>query len=392
MNNITLLKALSNIDEQYLIDYEKVQEKRNRVYDDKPRERVISMKILSPILAVAVIAGIVFMAKPKTETPIVSDYKNTYTMESEEKVNLNINKIDNVMMADMDADVKILNGVMIPYFEYMTRLSIPDDFDNKEDYKAIWVKSNRDVNEYDILNNYEFTYRNTTNSRRIIIAFSEEHKPLRDYYIKGGEKTTTIGNTELIISQYKDMFLTTFTHNGVNYDIETRDITEDELLELLKSIILKPANYGENVEDMDIGIKESEQINTVKDFPDYYGGVYVQNGKNVILLVEDTPANRTEICELLGITESLTTFRTAKYSHNYLTILQDKISEAMQNKEFKSVIGSGLMDAQNHILVTMTKDDKSDTKKLEKLDTKGGAIAIEVRAETFSIEDLKVKE
>ena len=391
MSNITLLKAVSNIDEQYLIDYEKVQGKRNRVNDNKSRERVISMKILSPILAVAVIAGIVFMANPKTGTPIVSDYKNTITTESEEKVSLNINKIDEMAMTKLDADAKILNGVMIPYFEYMTKLSIPEDFDNKEDYKAIWVKSNRDVNEYDILNNYEFTYRNTTNSRRIIIAFSEEHKPLRDYYIKGGKKTTTIGNTELIISQYKDMFLTTFTHNGVNYDIETIDITEDELLELLESIILKPANYGENVEDMDIGIKESEQINTVKDFPDYYGGVYVQNGKNVILLVEDTPANRTEICELLGITESLTTFRTAKYSHNYLTILQDKISEAMQNKEFKSVIGSGLMDAQNHILVTMTKDDKSDTKKLEKLDTKGGAIAIEVRAETFSIEDLKVK-
>ena len=388
MSNITLLKAVSNIDEQYLIDYEKVQEKRNRVNDNKSRERVVNMKFLSPILAVAVIAGIVFMVNPKTETPIVSDYKNTYTMESEEKVNLNINKIDNMMIADMDVDVKLLNGVMIPYFEYMSNLSIPDDFDNKEDYKAYWVKSNRDINEYEVLNNYVFTYRNTTNSRRIIIAFSEEHEPLRDYYIEGGEKITTIGNTELIISQYKNLFLTTFTHNGVNYDIETRDITEDELLELLKSIILKPVSYEKVTEDVDIGISEPEQINTVKDFPDYYGGIYIQNGNNVVLLVEDNPKNRTEICELLGITESLTTFRTAKYSHNYLTILQDKISQAMQNKEFNSVIGSGLMDAQNHILVTMTKEDKEDIKKLEKMDTEGGAIAIEVSSEnSLSVEE-----
>ena len=89
------------------------------------------------------------------------------------------------------------------------------------------------------------------------------------------------------------MFLTTFTHNGVNYDIETID-------------------------------------------------------------------NRKEICELLGITESLTTFRSAKYSYNYLTTLQANISKAMQDKEFSSVIGSGVMDVQNHILVTMTKEDKEE--------------------------------
>ena len=133
--------------------------------------------------------------------------------------------------------------------------------------------------------------------------------------------------------------------------------------------------------DVILDICKKEQINAVKDFPDYYGGMYVQNGNDVVLLVEDTSENRAEICRLLGITESLTTFRTVKYSHNYLTLLQDKISKAMQNKEFKSVIGSGLMDAQNHILVTMTKEDKEDIKKLEKMDTEGGAIAIEVSSE-----------
>lgn len=65
----------------------------------------------------------------------------------------------------------------------------------------------------------------------------------------------------------------------------------------------------------------------------------------------------------------------------YLTTLQADISKAMQDKEFNSVIGSGVMDAQNHILVTMTKEDKEDIKKLEKMDTEGGAIAIEVSSE-----------
>ena len=173
------------------------------------------------------------------------------------------------------------------------------------------------------------------------------------------------------------MFLVTFTHDGVNYDIETRDITEDELLELLTSIIMKPVNF--EVKEQDAGI--NEPINTVKDYPDYYGGMYVQNGNNVILLVEDTSENRIEICKLLGITESLTIFRNVTYSHNYLTTLQADISKAMQYKEFNSVIGSGVMDAQNHILVTMTKEDKEDIKKLEKMDTEGGAIAIEVSSE-----------
>ena len=120
MSNVTLLKALSNIDEQYLIDYEEVLERRNRINDEKPKERVIGMKFLSPVLAVAVIAGIIFMVNPKTETPIVSDNPNIPTIESEEKIALNINKLDYIMSADMDAEEKVLNGVMIPYFEYTT--------------------------------------------------------------------------------------------------------------------------------------------------------------------------------------------------------------------------------------------------------------------------------
>ena len=73
--------------------------------------------------------------------------------------------------------------------------------------------------------------------RNITIAFSEIDKPLRDYYIDNQELKSKIGDVELEISQYKNMYIVTFSYNNLNFDIETNGITEDELVELLVSII-----------------------------------------------------------------------------------------------------------------------------------------------------------
>ena len=61
------------------------------------------------------------------------------------------------------------------------------------------------------------------------------------------------------------------------------------------------------------------------------------------------------ICNYLGITESKTKFIKAKYSYNYLTELQAKISRAMSNKELPFATSSALMDTTNNIVVTVSK-------------------------------------
>jgi len=56
----------------------------------------------------------------------------------------------------------------------------------------------------------------------------------------------------------------------------------------------------------------NEAVNTnhiSKDTTEFFGGSYTDaNGKFVVVLTEDTPVNRTVICEELGRSESNTTF------------------------------------------------------------------------------------
>ena len=59
----------------------------------------------------------------------------------------------------------------------------------------------------------------------------------RDYFIQEGEKISKIGDVELKISQWEEMYIVTFEHNDIYFDIETTGITENQLVDLLESII-----------------------------------------------------------------------------------------------------------------------------------------------------------
>lgn len=413
--SIKLLEALNDIDEQLLVEYKETTKEKNSHKSYK--ERMIGMSnlklkyVLAPVCMV-LIAVVGYVGFLNTNNNLNNNPITDFRGGKEESLatTININKIDNMIMADLDAQEKLLNDVNIPYIGYMIGLEIPSDFDNKENYKAIYVRSDRNVEKYDILNNYEFTYRNTSNNRKIIIAFSEKYVPLRDYEILDADKISKIGDVELIISQYKNMYIVKFTHKGINFDIETNDITESELISLLESIINRVDNplKPDELEDKDVGVKEQSvepQKTEIKDnnagikqqtkdsdtsgYPNYYGGKYVdKNGNNVVLLCEDNETNRKSICNYLGITESKTKFVKAKYSYNYLTELQAKISKAMSNKEFPFVTSSALMDTTNNIVVTVTTNNEKDWNKIKQLDTIGGAIEIKYSEHSAATEDL----
>ena len=71
-----------------------------------------------------------------------------------------------------------------------------------------------------------------------MIAFSNEYEPLRDYFFGDeGSKVSKINDFELTIYRYENSYMTTFKYNDINFDIETTDITEQEFIDLLVSII-----------------------------------------------------------------------------------------------------------------------------------------------------------
>lgn len=125
----------------------------------------------------------------------------------------------------------------------------------------------------------------------------------------------------------------------------------------------------------------NEEVNSsdlTKDTLEFFGGSYTDaNGKFVIVLTEDTPANRTAICKELGRSEHNTTFVKGTYTLAYLTELQAKITNAMVNKEIPFVVSSGVYETTNNIIIRVTTNDEAELAKVYALDTIGGAIKVE---------------
>lgn len=152
--------------------------------------------------------------------------------------NIIINEIDEIANNSYDMDFKIQHGVYIPYFEILLDLKVPSDFDNKEDMRAIWVKSNPNSNDYDILNNYELHLRNTKNNRELIISFSNKYKILRcvNPFVVDHPKSS-INGVELPIVKGRNYYISAFSYNGYNFDIEGIEVTQEEYINLLESLI-----------------------------------------------------------------------------------------------------------------------------------------------------------
>ena len=220
-------------------------------------------------------------------------------------IKLNINKIKELLMASLDADIKIIDIEKLPEkFDFIKNTNIPDQYKLESSYN-VYTRKDINVEEYDVLHDYVFKYRKDS-INKIVIAFSEIDKPLRDYYIDSSDKVSMIGDIEFIISKYKEMYMVTFGYENINFDIETVGITENELVNLLQSIITEINKSGKEnkiVEDKDIGA--NEHVNEVlnNNYTDYYAGKCIDNnGNNVALLREDNAANRKQICSILGIT------------------------------------------------------------------------------------------
>ena len=113
---------------------------------------------------------------------------------------------------------------------------MPEEYQLETSYN-VYIRSDRNIAKYDLLHDYVFNYQKDDFSSGIKIAFSEIEEPLRDYFIDDKYKTSKIGDAEIIITQYKQMYMASFKYKDIYFDIETNGITENELVELLVSII-----------------------------------------------------------------------------------------------------------------------------------------------------------
>ena len=144
----------------------------------------------------------------------------------DDTIEIYINELDNMNLTSLDSNIRVENNYMVETYDELLNIVIPDDL-NKMNGSAIFLSDGT-------LNNYIVEYFN--GDRRITIAYSESNTPIRDYFIDDG-KSSIIKNTNLVISKYNTMYIVTFKYNDIYFDIETSNIEENELIDLLESII-----------------------------------------------------------------------------------------------------------------------------------------------------------
>ena len=168
---------------------------------------------LIPICLLLVIS--LYLITNNNEPDIFDDTKEIY-----------INELDNMNLTSLDSNIRVENNYMVETYDELLNIVIPDDL-NKMNGSAIFLSDGT-------LNNYIVEYFN--GDRRITIAYSESNTPIRDYFIDDG-KSSIIKNTNLVISKYNTIYIVTFKYNDIYFDIETSNIEENELIDLLESII-----------------------------------------------------------------------------------------------------------------------------------------------------------
>ena len=195
---------------------------------------------ISSICAVFILGIGIFIGTSKLNNNIFQD-NSLEIGKTEDKglnVELNINILKDMSMTSLDADTKTIELEQLSEeFMFMKNLLIPEEYEFDNSY-TVYIRGQKEIAEYNKLHDYILNYRKD-DLNNIQIAFSKIEPPIRDYFIHGGDKISKIGDVELEISQWKEMYIVTFEYKDIYFDIETTGITEEQLVILLKSIIEK---------------------------------------------------------------------------------------------------------------------------------------------------------
>ena len=167
--------------------------------------------------------------------------KKEINIDSNNEIKINDYNVTNSSISNYvntnNSNISNYSNVNIPYFEVLNNLNLPNDFDIKYEGKARVKVLDKKDKDYGKINNYEFLFRNSKNSRNIIIGISDENEPISSININDNSSKSIINNVELIIYKYNNRYIVKFSYKDYNFIIETTDIDENELINLLKSII-----------------------------------------------------------------------------------------------------------------------------------------------------------
>ncbi len=181
--------------------------------------------------------GLVSGDSPVAEPGEGGEEENTPTPVPTVPDEIVINKIDDMVMAKLAVESKILERADLPSdIRYLADV-IPVDNAKLSHISAYYTKSDFEQEEYNVLHDYICSYFDEENEKNLKISASKEGKPMRDYFFNTTNDVSTINGTPVTISQYEDKYIATFSMGRYQFDIETNKLSEEELVYVIKIVL-----------------------------------------------------------------------------------------------------------------------------------------------------------
>lgn len=163
-------------------------------------------------------------------TLVVLTFSNNHNKMSDK---VYINELKNRTDISRMSNVTEKNNVDISDFKILDKKVMPSDFKEEKYRKAYTGNIQEEIDA-----NYIFTSIGN-NGRYLEISFGKNRDLSKNYAAEMTIKKSKINDIEMVLYQYDTFYIGTYFYQDYYFDVQTYNMTEEEFINLLKSITRK---------------------------------------------------------------------------------------------------------------------------------------------------------
>ena len=229
MNNEDKLNKVITNDFDITNNYTSIRKKIER---GNKMNKLFKYSLVPMAIVIAITSIFLLNKKNSTINVLDSNVKNNDVII--------VNSIDNNFdKAKLDIDGRsedITTDDLYKIYPLLKDIVVPNDYNINRIIKCYLF--NDDTGKYDKLYGYNIIYSGGNNKYIDIFILIDTTKRLRCFSIDTDEmKSSTINGNSIKIMGENKYYYAIFSYNNINFDIETTGISEEEFIQLIKSMV-----------------------------------------------------------------------------------------------------------------------------------------------------------
>ncbi len=229
MNNEDKLNKVITNDFDITNNYTSIRKKMER---GNKMNKIFKYSLVPMAIVIAMTSVFLLNKKSSTSNILDSNVKNNDVII----VNSIDNNFDNTKLDIDGRSEDITTDDLYKIYPLLKDIVVPNDYNINGIIKCYLF--NDDTGKYDKLYGYNIIYSGGNNKYIDIFILIDTTKRLRCFSIDTDEMKNSIinGNSIKIMGEDK-YYYAIFSYNNINFDIETNEISEEEFIQLIKSIV-----------------------------------------------------------------------------------------------------------------------------------------------------------